>query len=64
MVRKFRFHSNVLDTFEFKLNQAITSDTVAVTAAVNAWFAGGGGDTPEAQLQAIVLPYFRALKKF
>lgn len=33
--------------------QAITTDTAAVSTAIDSWFAGGGGDTPEANLYAL-----------
>jgi len=37
----------------FYHQQAITSDTVAVSAAIGAWAAGGGGDGPEGQFYAL-----------
>jgi hypothetical protein len=41
------------DSVPFKVNQAITADTGAVQAGINQWAAGGGGDGPEADLNAL-----------
>ena len=41
------------DPFAFRLNQGLTADLGAVQAGINAWTAGGGGDTPEADLNAL-----------
>lgn len=41
------------DLYTTKVNQALTSDTSAVQAGINAWGASGGGDTPEANLIAL-----------
>lgn len=41
------------DPYAFQPQQVVTSDTVAVTNAINAWAASGGGDTPEGQLFAL-----------
>lgn len=41
------------DTYVTKVNQALTSDTAAVQTGINAWFASGGGDGPEANLIAL-----------
>jgi hypothetical protein len=41
------------DSFAFALNQAITGNTAAVQAAIGTWNADEGGDTPEAQLNAL-----------
>lgn len=37
----------------FKLNQAVTSTIADAQTGINAWSASGGGDTPEAQLNAL-----------
>jgi hypothetical protein len=37
----------------FTLDQPITADTTAVQTAVNSWTATGGGDFPEAQINAL-----------
>jgi hypothetical protein len=36
--------------YAYHLNTAMTSSVAAATAGINLWSAGGGGDTPEAQL--------------
>ena len=41
------------DAFAYRLNQAITANTADVQTGMNAWVAGGGGDTPECQLNAL-----------
>ncbi|MEV6824084.1 Calx-beta domain-containing protein [Amycolatopsis sp. NPDC051102] len=41
------------DSVPFKVNQAITGNTAAVQAGINQWSAAGGGDTPEADLNAL-----------
>ncbi|MFG1644237.1 Calx-beta domain-containing protein [Amycolatopsis sp. NPDC049252] len=41
------------DSVPFKVNQGVTADTGAVQAGINQWAAGGGGDTPEADLNAL-----------
>ncbi len=42
------------DANPYLLDQAITADTTAVTTTINTnWVAGGGCDTPEAQLNAL-----------
>ena len=46
-------YRDVGDAFEYQLNQALTANQAAVQNAINGWVAGGGGDTPEAQLQAL-----------
>jgi len=47
-------YGDVGDAFiDFSLDQVLTTNTAAVQAAVNAWFAGDGGDTPEDQLHAL-----------
>ena len=43
-------YRDVGDAFVYRLNQDITTDTTAVQTGINAWFASGGGDFPEAQL--------------
>ncbi|WP_233223389.1 hypothetical protein [Amycolatopsis sp. CA-128772] len=37
----------------FEVNQAITGSTAAVQAGIDQWSAGGGGDGPEADLNAL-----------
>jgi hypothetical protein len=41
------------DGYTYKLGQAITTNQAAVQTALNAWSAGGGGDTPEEGLYAL-----------
>lgn len=41
------------DSPPFTNNLAPDTDTTAVTAAINTWSAGGGGDTPEGQFYAL-----------
>jgi uncharacterized repeat protein (TIGR01451 family) len=41
------------DAFAYRLNQAITANTADVQTGMKAWVAGGGGDTPECQLNAL-----------
>jgi hypothetical protein len=41
------------DAVPYFLNQPITANTAAVQAAINTWTASGGGDEPEAQLNAL-----------
>lgn len=41
------------DPYAFQHQQSITDDTAAVSAAIGAWSAGGGGDGPEAQFYAL-----------
>jgi hypothetical protein len=41
------------DPFPFQNLQTITASTSAVTTAIGAWSAGGGGDLPEADLYAL-----------
>jgi hypothetical protein len=43
-------YRDVFDAFVYRLNQDITTDTTAVQNGINQWFAGGGGDFPEANL--------------
>lgn len=43
------------DTPLFALDQALTTDTTAVQAAVDAWAAAGGGDAAEDQLHALTV---------
>jgi hypothetical protein len=44
---------NCTDPFPYRLDQAITANTGDVQTAINAWAAGNGCDTPEAQLNAL-----------
>ncbi|MGE0687663.1 MAG: vWA domain-containing protein [Dehalococcoidia bacterium] len=46
-------YKDVVDPFSFNLDQALTTNTSAVQAAVNSWSASGGGDFPEDQLHAL-----------
>jgi len=39
--------------FAYRLNQDITASTAAIQTGVNMWSAGGGGDTPEANLYGL-----------
>jgi uncharacterized repeat protein (TIGR01451 family) len=41
------------DAVPFKVDQAITSNTADAVNGINAWSAGGGCDTPEAQVNAL-----------
>lgn len=41
------------DAFVFRVNQSLTGDPVAVQNGINAWVAGGGGDLPEAAINAL-----------
>ncbi|WP_346660183.1 Calx-beta domain-containing protein [Amycolatopsis sp. QT-25] len=46
-------YKDFTDSVPFKVNQGITGDTTAVQAGINQWVASGGGDTPEANLNAL-----------
>jgi hypothetical protein len=46
-------YKDVGDSFAYRLNQAITANTVDVQTGMTQWVASGGGDTPEAQLNAL-----------
>jgi uncharacterized repeat protein (TIGR01451 family) len=46
-------YKDTTDAFAYRLNQAITANTADVQTGMNAWVAGGGGDTPECQLNAL-----------
>ena len=46
-------YRDVGDAFVYRTNTAITDNTVAVQTGINAWFASGGGDLPEANLYAL-----------
>jgi len=41
------------DVYTYRLNTAMTSVQATAQAGINAWAAGGGGDTPEAELFAL-----------
>ncbi|WDZ87011.1 vWA domain-containing protein [Micromonospora cathayae] len=43
------------DGYAFRLNQDLTGQPAAVQEAVNTWTAAGGGDIPEANLNALAL---------
>ncbi|KDN17249.1 hyalin [Amycolatopsis rifamycinica] len=46
-------YKDFTDSVPFKVNQGITGDTAAVQAGINQWAASGGGDFPEADLNAL-----------
>jgi hypothetical protein len=46
-------YRDVGDTPLFQVDEGLTSDQVAVDNAIQTWSAGGGGDTPECQLNAL-----------
>lgn len=46
-------YRDIGDSPLFNVDQAITASTAAVQTAINSWAAGGGGDIPEAQLNAL-----------
>ncbi|KFU78164.1 hyalin [Amycolatopsis lurida NRRL 2430] len=46
-------YKDFTDSVPFKVNQGITGDTTAVQTGINQWAASGGGDTPEANLNAL-----------
>jgi PEP-CTERM motif len=46
-------YKDVGDVFVYRLDQAITTSTAAVTTGLGLWSASGGGDTPEADLFAL-----------
>ncbi|MGA6162541.1 Calx-beta domain-containing protein [Amycolatopsis magusensis] len=46
-------YKDFTDSVPFKVNQGITGDTAAVQAGINQWIASGGGDIPEADLNAL-----------
>ncbi|MEA5362630.1 Calx-beta domain-containing protein [Amycolatopsis sp., V23-08] len=46
-------YKDFTDSVPFKVNQGITGDTAAVQAGTNQWVASGGGDLPEADLNAL-----------
>ncbi|MBB5850257.1 Calx-beta domain-containing protein [Amycolatopsis umgeniensis] len=46
-------YKDFTDSVPFKVNQGITGDTTAVQTGINQWVASGGGDTPEANLNAL-----------
>lgn len=46
-------YKDFTDSVPFKVNQGITGDTTAVQSGINQWTASGGGDTPEAGLNAL-----------
>lgn len=41
------------DPYAYRLNQAVTTSTAAVTTGIGLWGASGGGDLPEANLYAL-----------
>jgi hypothetical protein len=43
-------YKDVGDIIVYRRNQDITGNTAAVQTGINAWFAGGGGDEPEANM--------------
>ena len=46
-------YRDISDAFIFQVNQGLTGTVATVQTAMNGWSAGGGGDTPEAQLFAL-----------
>jgi hypothetical protein len=47
-------YRDIGDAFgRFRVNQALTANQTDVQNAISGWSAGGGGDTPEAQLSAL-----------
>ena len=46
-------YKDIFDTFTYRMNQDITTDTAAAQAGINQWFAAGGDDIPEANLHAL-----------
>ena len=46
-------YKDVGDSFAYRTNQDLTSDTTAFGAGVDEWVASGGGDTPEANLYGL-----------
>ncbi|MEQ0557906.1 Calx-beta domain-containing protein [Amycolatopsis sp. NEAU-NG30] len=46
-------YKDFTDAVPFKVNQDITGNTSAVQAGINQWVASGGGDIPEADLNAL-----------
>ncbi|MEV4759180.1 Calx-beta domain-containing protein [Micromonospora sp. NPDC049559] len=46
-------YKDFTDPYAFRLNQGLTGDLSAVQAGINAWAAAGGGDVPEANLNAL-----------
>ena len=46
-------YKDVGDVFTYRLNQDVTATTADVQTGINNWVAGGGGDEPEAQLNAL-----------
>lgn len=46
-------YKDFTDPFAFRLNQGTTADPAAVQTGINQWTASGGGDFPEAYLNAL-----------
>jgi len=46
-------YKDVGDVYQYRLNTAMTGTQATAQAGINLWSASGGGDTPEAQLQAL-----------
>jgi hypothetical protein len=46
-------YKDFTDSVPFKVNQDITANEAAVQTGINQWSASGGGDTPEADLNAL-----------
>jgi hypothetical protein len=46
-------YKDFTDPFAYRLNQSVTGNTALVQVGINQWIASGGGDTPEAQLNAL-----------
>jgi len=52
-VGEYKDRTTAGDPFDYRLNQAITTNTALVQAGINLWSASGGGDTPEQNLYAL-----------
>lgn len=46
-------YRDIYDTFTYRMNTDITTDTTAAQSGINSWFASGGGDWYEANLFAL-----------
>ncbi|MCP2170035.1 Calx-beta domain-containing protein [Goodfellowiella coeruleoviolacea] len=46
-------YRDATDPFVFRVNQNLTGDTAAVQTGIDAWVASGGGDFPEAAVNAL-----------
>jgi hypothetical protein len=46
-------YKDVTDAYAFRVNQGLTADQAAAQTGINQWAASGGGDFPEADLNAL-----------